>query len=324
MRLLHVCLFSLLLGVSVLAPNVAFAADAKFFGPVISKECECPESAPDWGCVLQTVQNVVNLGISLGVIFAVVVIAWAGMLYMTSSVNVQNREQAKTMLTHAVVGLLIALSAWLLVDFVMKILYNPNTQGSGVQFGPWNTILADNDSEMCLKKREPPQGTTSSQQGTGQQQDGGVTATNPTPTQTSTGDGSLPFPISGIQQQQTSDVSSSLQSFLQCIRSKPGTANAAISSISDDWLYTRNKTFEDCRGGECQHCGGTGSNSCSVGGSSYHYGGTRCSEESYAADFTADYGTTESNALIQAAQQCGGRSYRESGDHTHVQIGSCN
>jgi hypothetical protein len=144
------------LGLSVLAPHTAFAANANFFGPIISTQCECPISAPDWGCVLQTIQNVVNLGISLGVIFAVIVIAWGGFLWMTSSVNVRNREQAKTMLSHAVIGLVIALSAWLLVDFVMKILYNPDAEASGVKYGPWNTILADGEQNFCLEKREPP------------------------------------------------------------------------------------------------------------------------------------------------------------------------
>lgn len=195
MRPLQVFVSSLVISFALFAPQVTFAATANFFGPIIDGRCKCDtatlgyESAPDWGCVLQTLQNIVNLAISLGVVFGIFVIAYGGLLWMTSSVNPHGREQAKTMLQHAVIGLLIALSAWLIVDFVMKVLYNPSTQGAGVTFGPWNNILADGQANYCLVKREPPQAAAPSQQGTGQQQqqNGGVTATNPTtPTQTVT------------------------------------------------------------------------------------------------------------------------------------------
>lgn len=193
MRPLLVFVFSLLISFSFFVPQVTFAATSNFFGPIIDGRCKCDtatlgyESAPDWGCVLQTLQNIVNLAISLGVVFGIFVIAYAGLLWMTNSVNPHGREQAKTMLQHAVIGLLIALSAWLIVDFVMKVLYNPSAQGAGVSFGPWNTILADGPVNYCLVKREPPQGTTTqSQQGTQQQGSGGVTATNPTQTSTQT------------------------------------------------------------------------------------------------------------------------------------------
>lgn len=75
------------------APVTTYAANATFFGPIIDPNCECVGTAPDWGCVLQTVQNTVNLGISLGVMFAVLIIAYAGFLFMTSSVTAHNREK---------------------------------------------------------------------------------------------------------------------------------------------------------------------------------------------------------------------------------------
>jgi hypothetical protein len=141
----------LVFGVILLAPVAAEAATANFFGPVISPECQCPGQAPGWGCVLQTIQNVVNLAISLGVIFAVIIIAWSGWLFMTSSLNAENRTKARTILMHAVIGLLIALSSWIIVDFVMKTLYNGDSD-----FGPWNTILVGEAGESCLQIANPP------------------------------------------------------------------------------------------------------------------------------------------------------------------------
>lgn len=148
----------LVVSMFVFAPQVTLAANANFFGPIISDgtngqpNCQCSVSAPDWGCALQTVQNTINVGVSLGVIFTVLVIAYAGYLFMFSAFQSRSREQARTILLHAVLGLAIALSAWLLVDFVMKTLYKEDSQ-----FGPWNTILSGGN--YCLSVHDVPAGT---------------------------------------------------------------------------------------------------------------------------------------------------------------------
>lgn len=154
MRALRFLLPLLVIGILAFAP-AAYAADANFFGPLINEECKCVGSAPDWGCVLQTLQNVINLGVSLGVIFFVLVTAYAGALFMASSVNPGGRKQARTMMGAAAVGLIVALSAWLLVDFVMKAIYN---EGS---FGPWNSILDENSTRTCIVTHASPEGPSS-------------------------------------------------------------------------------------------------------------------------------------------------------------------
>lgn len=111
-------------------------------------DASCPEGAPlGLGGVLQTIQNVMNAGITLGVLISVLVIAFAGILWMLTSANPENHSQAKKVLTNAVVGLLIILSAWLIVDFVMKILYS-GPAGQQGKFGPWNEILTG--GEICV------------------------------------------------------------------------------------------------------------------------------------------------------------------------------
>jgi type IV secretory pathway VirB2 component (pilin) len=157
MRFVRALLPLLFLSVLVFAPQSAFAAEATFLGPIIPEECYCDaehnngvESAPEWGCVLQVIQNTINFAISIGVFIAVIIIAYAGALWMFSSLNSENRTKARTVLINAVVGLLIALSSWILVDFVMKTLYN---EGSG--FGPWNAILGSG-GQKCLAVKQPP------------------------------------------------------------------------------------------------------------------------------------------------------------------------
>ncbi len=144
MRFLRFLLPVLVASIFVLTPQTTLAANASFFGPIISPACHCEESAPDWGCVLQTMQNTINFALSFGVLVAVIIIAYAGLLFMFSPLNAHNREMGRTMLLNAVIGLAITVSAWLLVDFVMKTVYNEN---SG--FGPWNTILGEG-GRTCL------------------------------------------------------------------------------------------------------------------------------------------------------------------------------
>jgi hypothetical protein len=61
---------------------------------------------------------------------------------MFSPFHAGNREKGRTLLLNAVIGLAIALAAWLIVDFVMKNLYNPQAGQGSVALGPWNSILS--------------------------------------------------------------------------------------------------------------------------------------------------------------------------------------
>lgn len=104
-------------------------------------DASCPEGAPlGFGGILQFVQNVVNASVSLGVVIAILIIAFAGMLWMLTPMNPENHSQAKKILKNAALGLLIVCAAWLIVDFAMKILYS-GAGGDEGRFGPWNKIL---------------------------------------------------------------------------------------------------------------------------------------------------------------------------------------
>lgn len=108
-------------------------------------DADCPVGAPlGFGGFLQLVQNGMNAAISFGVIMFVIIITFAGILWVLTPTNPENHSQAKKILTNAVIGLLIILSAWLIVDFVMKILYSENTT-----FGPWNEILMEG-GDYCI------------------------------------------------------------------------------------------------------------------------------------------------------------------------------
>ncbi|HEX2792636.1 MAG TPA: pilin [Candidatus Paceibacterota bacterium] len=108
--------------------------------PEACKACPC-----GFGGALQLVQNVVNAGVALAIVVVVIVIAWAGITFMLTPTNPENRTKARQMLTNAVIGLVILLSAWLVVDSVMKLLYRAG-EGKDGDFLPWNEILTGGDT----------------------------------------------------------------------------------------------------------------------------------------------------------------------------------
>ncbi len=142
------------LGLFLLAaglPLATHAALGTFAGQIIPQVCNCPGSAADWGCVLQTIQSFMNFSVYIATIIITLFIALAGFTYMTSGGSAEKRSLANKRVANAVIGLVIVLVAWLLVDSVMKVLYK-----SDAGFGPWNAILASNNAPDCIVKNGKP------------------------------------------------------------------------------------------------------------------------------------------------------------------------
>ncbi len=144
-------LFALAFFVSASTP--AMAANLPLLDPnfsIVPPECsECP---CNYYGMLQVVQNVINAGVSLGVIAFVLVMVYAGASFMLNPTNPETRTKARSMLLNVVVGMVIVLAAWLVVDFIMKMIYNPDTAFEGGSFGPWNEILASQDNRWCIEE----------------------------------------------------------------------------------------------------------------------------------------------------------------------------
>jgi hypothetical protein len=161
MRYTRLPLFSLFSTVGALVvPMMAFAQSSQFFGPIIPQTgaCVCPGSAPNWGCVLQVLQNVINLGVALAVVAIVLSLVYAAFILMTNGANPHARMQGRRLLLNSVIGLSVVLLAWVSVDFVMKAIYNPRATLAGdVPLGPWNAIWAPaaDGSDLCIVVRDP-------------------------------------------------------------------------------------------------------------------------------------------------------------------------
>jgi len=322
MKRLFITLMLALALFGAFAPQT-FAA-ANFFGPIIpdgtngQPDCTCMEqisqsgleipSAPDWGCVMQTIQNLINLAISLSFIIAILYIVYVGFMFVSSAGSPGQREAAKTRLMNVVIGILVVLSAWLLVDFVMKTLYN-----SEGEFGPWNQILASNGGDLCIKVASGvpppvsidletvPGGGTTGGSGAG----GGVTTT---------GTGDFPdqeFTYDDGIRNQIGHASPALSTLLTCMANRLPANVGNISSISDSAIVNASATFATCSArGTAAGCHHT-ARSC-------HFGGRTCVGSSYAVDFGDEQ---NKRAITAAANACGADFVLDEGNHIHVSVG---
>jgi multisubunit Na+/H+ antiporter MnhF subunit len=79
-------------------------------------------------------QNVLNTGIFVAVFLSAILFAWAGWKYVTAGGGGEV-STAKGIFFNVLIGLVIILAAWLIVDTIMRTLVNENAS-----IGPWNKI----------------------------------------------------------------------------------------------------------------------------------------------------------------------------------------
>src|SRR3989339_1566112 len=82
----------------------------------------------------QVIANIINIFLGFLGVLAVVLILYAGYLWMTSRGDEEKIKTAKGIIVSAVIGLVIILSAYAIASFVLNKLYeatNPNGNGGG-------------------------------------------------------------------------------------------------------------------------------------------------------------------------------------------------
>jgi hypothetical protein len=129
-------------GVALAAPLPLLSGDFSIV-PEACRACPCGLAG-----ALQLGQNLINVAVSLSIIILVLLIAYAGALFLFGAASPEARSQGKKLITNAVIGFVIVLSSWLVIDFIMKAVYDGETTG----WGPWNEILAGGGIGMCLQE----------------------------------------------------------------------------------------------------------------------------------------------------------------------------
>jgi hypothetical protein len=85
------------------------------------------------------VNGLINWLFGILALLAVMVMMYAGVRLVTSQGNTSQWEEAKGMLTNLIIGFVIVLAAWLIVDTLMKMLLSDDV----IKPGMWNTLSAD-------------------------------------------------------------------------------------------------------------------------------------------------------------------------------------
>jgi len=96
-------------------PHVAEATQGKLV------QCEGPDDCT-FDTLVETGSAVVQFLFEIATAIAVIVIAYAGFLYMTAGGNTGNITKAHQLIWYAVIGFLVALSAWLIVEVLLNTL----------------------------------------------------------------------------------------------------------------------------------------------------------------------------------------------------------
>jgi len=82
--------------------------------------------------------SLINAAIEICIALAVMFIVYGGFLILTSNASPSNLSKGKTAIWSAIIGLAVLLSAWLIVDSILKFLVGRDVITS--EWGPWNSL----------------------------------------------------------------------------------------------------------------------------------------------------------------------------------------
>ena len=83
--------------------------------------------------LFKLVKNVLDFGVKIAIPIAVIAIVYGGIMILTAGASPERAKQGKDIVTAAIIGLVIVLLAWLILDTLIKLI----AKG---EFGPWNQL----------------------------------------------------------------------------------------------------------------------------------------------------------------------------------------
>lgn len=135
-------------------PSLLFLGSLFFLLPAITNaqgSLLVPCSGSDCGTceIIQLANNVTDIIIALAVGISVIIFMYAGWLMLSSGGSSAQIKRGKDVMTNVLIGLIIILTAWLVIDVMLKTLL-PNGE---VQFGnnnpmPWNQIVCSDQVQL--------------------------------------------------------------------------------------------------------------------------------------------------------------------------------
>lgn len=142
----------LLVAGSFALPHLAHATAIPFFGPIVPKAYNvCPAS---WGLLVTVINNIISFLITIGIVFvAPLMVAYSGFLYVVNPLSPSNLEKAKDILTKTIIGIVIMLAGWMVVDAIMAVLYNPGASSGTTTLQAWSSLVMGNSNDTCLPQK---------------------------------------------------------------------------------------------------------------------------------------------------------------------------
>jgi hypothetical protein len=127
----------------LMTPAFAMAQSAASGGlvPIVPQSGQGSDCNGPGGCqsicdLALLAQNVLNDGIYIAVFLSAVLFAWAGFKHLTAGGNSEEIKKANKVFSAVFIGLIIILSAWLVVNTLMNVIV-----GNGpTPTMPWNQI----------------------------------------------------------------------------------------------------------------------------------------------------------------------------------------
>ncbi len=110
--------------------------------------------------LVDTANNVIRFLISILASIGVLLFVFGGFLFLTARGDTSQVDKAKGILIDVVIGFVIVLAAWLIVDTVMKnLLPSGQVQFGTGDLGPWNEIRCVAQPEYEARGRTPAAGS---------------------------------------------------------------------------------------------------------------------------------------------------------------------
>lgn len=236
-------------------------------------------------------KNLYLLALWIVGISALFMLVVGGFLYLSSAGNTHLLGTAKKTIYAALIGLIIALISWLLLDTINSDLTNLKLSGLSGAIGSGTGSGGSGDANTGSNGKIPEEYRGKGSGCGGAELQGGS---------------------------HCEDASQDLSDVLKCMVDKLGSKKMQISSISDD--SGGKSIFTQCRDNyskpPCEH----GQNSC-------HYGGSSKKDKSCAADISGSYmgrsGAASASDVKSAASSCGAGYVLNEGDHVHLSVSGC-
>jgi hypothetical protein len=123
-------LILLVLLILALAPSFALGAGLT---QIVPPGCNGQGGCQNICDIAALAQNILNDAIFIAVFLSAGLFAWAGLKMLVSPASPGQQGQAKTLFFNVLVGFLIILAAWLIIDTIMRVMLGSNPL-------PWNKI----------------------------------------------------------------------------------------------------------------------------------------------------------------------------------------